>query len=134
MWVPGVIPGLQRRNGPLQQNARKRRNLLEKADRSVIGLAPARGGQPCNLKAFLLFFAAGLAISAPKRARCRAVSVVSSPFRPFRAFSCSCGGNRDDADRHALVCAIPSRIAASSTSRSMLRSALNLMQYPVTLA
>jgi len=36
--------------------------------------------------------------------------------------------------RRVLVCAISSRIAASSTARLMLRSALNLMQYPVTLA
>lgn len=42
--------------------------------------------------------------------------------------------NGHDAGRHVLVLAIPSRIAASSTARLMLRSVLNLMQYPVTLA
>src|SRR5512133_822976 len=42
--------------------------------------------------------------------------------------------NRHDAVRHVLARAIPSRIAASSTSTLTLRSALNLMQYPVTLA
>jgi hypothetical protein len=42
--------------------------------------------------------------------------------------------NGSNAGRHVLVRAIPSRIASSSTSRLMLRSALNLMQYPVTLA
>lgn len=42
--------------------------------------------------------------------------------------------NAHRARHHALVRAIPSRIAASSTARLMLRSVLNLMQYPVTLA
>ena len=61
--------------------------------------------------------------------RLSASSASARPAQDVKPFE-----TRQVNERHAPVRAIPSWIAASSTGRLMLRSALNLTQYPVTLA